>query len=37
MILDWLSETPDPDLGLLQLRKLAEGPTRTAALATTLP
>jgi glutamate-ammonia-ligase adenylyltransferase len=35
VILDWLSETPDPDLGLLQLRKLAEGPTRTAALAAT--
>ena len=28
VILDWLSGTPDPDLGLLQLRKLAEGPTR---------
>ncbi len=35
VILDWLSTTPDPDLGLLQLRKLAEGPTRAAALATT--
>jgi glutamate-ammonia-ligase adenylyltransferase len=35
VILDWLSGTPDPDLGLLQLRKLAEGPTRAAALATT--
>jgi len=35
VILDWLSTTPDPDLGLLQLRKLAEGATRAAALATT--
>jgi glutamate-ammonia-ligase adenylyltransferase len=35
VILDWLSESPDPDLGLLQLRRLAEGSTRTAALATT--
>jgi len=35
VILDWLSESPDPDLGLLQLRKLAEGSARTAALATT--
>jgi len=35
VILDWLSTAPDPDLGLLQLRKLAEGPTRAAALATT--
>ncbi len=35
VILDWLSAAPDPDLGLLQLRKLAEGPTRAAALATT--
>ena len=24
-ILEWLSDTPDPDLGLLQLRRLAEG------------
>jgi glutamine synthetase adenylyltransferase len=30
-----LSETPDPDLGLLQLRRLAEGPARSASLATT--
>ena len=29
VILDWLSETPDPDLGLLQLRRLAEGPARS--------
>ncbi len=35
VILDWLSTTPDPDLGLLQLRKLAEGDTRASALATT--
>jgi [glutamine synthetase] adenylyltransferase / [glutamine synthetase]-adenylyl-L-tyrosine phosphorylase len=35
VILDWLSSTPDPDLGLLQLRRLAEGATRATALATT--
>ena len=35
VVLDWLSTTPDPDLGLLQLRRLAEGPTRSAALAVT--
>jgi glutamate-ammonia-ligase adenylyltransferase len=35
VILDWLSGAPDPDLGLLQLRRLAEGPTRATALATT--
>lgn len=35
VILDWLSTTPDPDLGLLQLRRMAEGPTRSSALATT--
>ncbi len=35
VILEWLSETPDPDLGLLQLRRLAEGATRSASLATT--
>jgi glutamate-ammonia-ligase adenylyltransferase len=35
VILDWLSSTPDPDLGLLQLRRLTDGPTRAAALATT--
>jgi glutamate-ammonia-ligase adenylyltransferase len=34
VILEWLSDTPDPDLGLLQLRRLAEGPARSAALAT---
>ncbi|MFM8304028.1 MAG: bifunctional [glutamine synthetase] adenylyltransferase/[glutamine synthetase]-adenylyl-L-tyrosine phosphorylase [Actinomycetota bacterium] len=35
VILDWLSGAPDPDLGLLQLRRLAEGPTRGTALAVT--
>lgn len=35
VILDWLSSTPDPDLGLLQLRKLAEGPTRASSVAAT--
>jgi glutamate-ammonia-ligase adenylyltransferase len=35
VVLDWLSATPDPDLGLLQLRKLVEGPTRAAALGAT--
>ena len=35
VILDWLSTTPDPDLGLLQLRRLSEGPTRSSALALT--
>ena len=35
LVLEWLSETPDPDLGLLQLRRLAEGPTRSASLAAT--
>ena len=35
VILDWLSGAPDPDLGLLQLRRLAEGPTRSTALAVT--
>ena len=34
-ILDWLSAAPDPDLGLLQLRRLAEGPARAMSLATT--
>ena len=33
VILDWLSASPDPDLGLLQLRRLIEGPTRSAMLA----
>jgi glutamate-ammonia-ligase adenylyltransferase len=35
VIFDWLSASPDPDLGLLQLRRLAEGPTRARALAAT--
>ena len=35
VILEWLSAAPDPDLGLLQLRRLAEGPARSASLATT--
>ncbi|MEX0665022.1 MAG: bifunctional [glutamine synthetase] adenylyltransferase/[glutamine synthetase]-adenylyl-L-tyrosine phosphorylase [Acidimicrobiia bacterium] len=35
VVLDWLSDTPDPDLGLLQLRRLAEGTTRATALAAT--
>ena len=34
VILGWLSDTPDPDLGLLQLRRLVEGPARSASLAT---
>ena len=33
VILDWLSSSPDPDLGLLQLRRMIEGPTRSAVLA----
>jgi glutamate-ammonia-ligase adenylyltransferase len=32
-ILGWLSAAPDPDLGLLQLRRLAEGYARSSALA----
>jgi glutamate-ammonia-ligase adenylyltransferase len=35
VILEWLSETPDPDLGLLQLRRLVEGRARSASLALT--
>jgi glutamate-ammonia-ligase adenylyltransferase len=35
VILGWLSVTPDPDLGLLQLRRLAEGETRSTSLART--
>lgn len=35
VILGWLSAAPDPDLGLLQLRRLAEGAARSAALART--
>jgi glutamate-ammonia-ligase adenylyltransferase len=33
LVLDWLSTSPDPDLGLLGLRKLASGEQRTTALA----
>jgi glutamate-ammonia-ligase adenylyltransferase len=33
LLLDWLSDTPDPDLGLLYLRRLASGPQRSTALA----
>ncbi len=32
-ILAWLSEAPDPDLGLLQLRRLTEGYTRSSTIA----
>ncbi len=32
LILEWLSTTPDPDLGLLQLRLLGEGGPRAASL-----
>jgi glutamate-ammonia-ligase adenylyltransferase len=35
VILEWLSETPDPDLGLLQLRRLAEGNARSSLLFST--
>ncbi|HEV3227687.1 MAG TPA: hypothetical protein VGZ52_12660, partial [Acidimicrobiales bacterium] len=34
LLLDWLSSTPDPDLGLLGLRNLASGPQRSMELAT---
>jgi len=33
VILTWLSAAPDPDLGLLQLRRLCEGYTRSATIA----
>jgi glutamate-ammonia-ligase adenylyltransferase len=33
VILEWLSVAPDPDLGLLQLRRLTEGYTRSSMLA----
>jgi [glutamine synthetase] adenylyltransferase / [glutamine synthetase]-adenylyl-L-tyrosine phosphorylase len=33
LLLDWLSVSPDPDLGLLGLRKLASGRQRTTELA----
>lgn len=32
LLLEWLSSSPDPDLGLLGLRTVAAGPQRTAAL-----
>ncbi|HEX2063025.1 MAG TPA: hypothetical protein VHE80_01250, partial [Acidimicrobiales bacterium] len=35
LLLGWLSEAPDPDLGLLGLRTLATGPHRAARLVTT--
>lgn len=34
LLLEWCSASPDPDLALLQLRRLAEGPARAANLAT---
>jgi glutamate-ammonia-ligase adenylyltransferase len=34
LLLDWLSSSPDPDLGLLGLRKLATGEQRSRTLAT---
>lgn len=34
LLLDWLSASPDPDLGLLGLRKLATGEQRSMELAT---
>ena len=34
LLLEWLSESPDPDLGLLGLRKLSSGPQRATELAT---
>jgi glutamate-ammonia-ligase adenylyltransferase len=34
LLLDWLSTSPDPDLGLLGLRTLASGPQRSMELAT---
>ncbi len=33
VLLEWCSESPDPDLALLQLRRLAEGATRAGNLA----
>jgi glutamate-ammonia-ligase adenylyltransferase len=35
VVLGWLSDAPDPDLGLLQLRRLTEGAARAAALSHT--
>ena len=37
LLLDWLSETPDPDLGLLGLRKLASGEQRVDRAGPRLP
>ena len=34
LLLEWLSASPDPDLGLLGLRNLASGPQRSMELAT---
>jgi len=34
LLLDWVSSSPDPDLGLLGLRRLASGEQRSMALAT---
>ena len=34
LLLDWLSSSPDPELGLLGLRRLASGEQRSQALAT---
>jgi glutamate-ammonia-ligase adenylyltransferase len=34
LLLDWLSSSPDPELGLLGLRRLASGEQRSRALAT---
>ena len=34
LLLEWCSATPDPDLALLQLRRLVEGPMRSATMAT---
>ena len=35
LLLDWLSASPDPELGLVVLRNLLTGPQRTALLTTT--
>ncbi|HWW46158.1 MAG TPA: bifunctional [glutamine synthetase] adenylyltransferase/[glutamine synthetase]-adenylyl-L-tyrosine phosphorylase, partial [Acidimicrobiia bacterium] len=35
VVLDWLSSTPNPDLGLLQLRRLTEAPMQSQAMAAT--
>ena len=36
LLLEWLSATPDPDLGLLQLRTVADGPVRAGAVVAAL-